>query len=134
MVRDRFAKQLIVQTLGISLAHVTEGEVVLEMPFNDRLIQHHGFLHAGIVTTALDSACGYAAYSMMPDGAEVLTVEFKTNFLRPATGETFRFVGTVIKSGRSISVAEGQAFALAGGAEKLIATMSCTLMAVMPSQ
>ncbi|MBM7068762.1 PaaI family thioesterase [Actibacterium sp. 188UL27-1] len=132
IVRDSFAQQIIMQTLGISLANVEPGKVVLEMPFNDLLVQQHGFIHAGIVTTALDSACGYAAYTQMPDGAEVLTVEFKTNFLRPAQGETFRFEGIVVKAGRSITVADGQALGITAGSEKLIATMSCTLMAVMP--
>jgi uncharacterized protein (TIGR00369 family) len=130
-VRESFARQGAMHTLGASLAELTPGRVVITLPWAQALTQQHGFLHAGMVSTALDSACGYAALSLMPAEASVLTIEFKVNLLAPAQGETFRMVGQVIKAGRSVSVAEGQAYALREGQEKLIATMSCTLMSIL---
>ena len=129
-VRGSFADQKVMATLGVSMAVVSAGRIVLEMPFRADLTQQHGFLHAGVVTTALDSACGYAGFSLMPEGAEVLTVEFKSNFLRPAAGDLFRFEGQVIKPGRSLMVTEGRAYAVSGGASKLISTMSATMMVI----
>ncbi len=129
-VRGSFADQKVMATLGVSMAVVSAGRVVLEMPFRADLTQQHGFLHAGVVTTALDSACGYAGFSLMPEGAEVLTVEFKSNFLRPAAGDLFRFEGQVIKPGRSLMVTEGRAYAVEDGASKLISTMSATMMVI----
>lgn len=129
-VRESFARQGAMGTLGATLAEVAPGRVVITLPWAAHLTQQHGFLHAGTVATALDSACGYAAFSLMPPEAAVLTIEFKINLLAPAQGETFRMVGHVIKAGRTVSVAEGQAYALLGGQEKLIATMGCTLMSI----
>ncbi|MEM7472013.1 MAG: PaaI family thioesterase [Pseudomonadota bacterium] len=129
-VRANFDKQIIMATLGITLKDVTPGGVVLEMPFRDDLIQQHGFIHAGIITTALDSACGYAAFSLMPPEAEVLTVEFKSNFLRPAAGERFRFEGKVLKPGKTLMVTEGSAFAVTAAGEKLISSMQATMMVI----
>jgi uncharacterized protein (TIGR00369 family) len=105
------------------------------MAYNSGYTQQHGFIHAGIVATALDSACGYAAFSLMPADAAVLTVEFKTNLLAPAKGERFRFRGRVIKPGRTITVCEAKAVALGTNAEEtLIATMTGTLMALFDRQ
>lgn len=130
-VRASFARQGAMGTLGATLAELSPGRVVITLPWAQGLTQQHGFLHAGMVSTALDSACGYAALSLMPAEASVLTIEFKVNLLAPAQGDSFRMVGQVIKAGRSVSVAEGQAFAVrAGQADKLIATMSCTLMSI----
>ena len=129
-VRASFAAQKVMATLGVEIADIAPGQVILEMPFRDDLVQQHGFLHAGVVTTALDSACGYAAFSLMPATAEVLTVEFKSNFLRPATGETFYFEGRVVRPGRSLIITEGSAFALKGGERKEISRMSATMMVV----
>jgi uncharacterized protein (TIGR00369 family) len=93
--------------------------------------QQHGFIHAGIITTALDSACGYAAFSLMPADAAVLTVEFKTNFVAPAKGERFVFRANVVRPGRTLTVCDARAFALDQSAgEQLVATMTGTLMAV----
>ena len=130
-VRESFARQAAMDTLGASLAEVAPGRVVITLPWAARLTQQHGFLHAGMVSTALDSACGYAGFSLMAADAGVLTIEFKINLLAPAQGERFRMVGTVIKPGRTVTVCEGHAYALEGGREKLIATMGCTLMAVV---
>ncbi len=100
------------------------------MPFAPEFTQQHGFLHAGTVATVLDSACGYAAFTLMAPDAAVLSIEFKANFLAPAKGESFRFLGKVVKAGRTVTVCEAQAFGCAGREEKLIATMTATLMAV----
>jgi uncharacterized protein (TIGR00369 family) len=130
-VRASFARQAAMETIGASLARVEPGQAHIELPYDARLAQQHGFLHAGMVATALDSACGYAAFSLMPADAAVLTIEFKINLLAPAQGERFRMEGLVLKPGRTIFVTEGRAYAIAGGREKLVATMGATLMAVM---
>lgn len=120
------------RTLGVEIVRLEPGEIEFAMPYNRAYTQQHGFMHAGIIATALDSACGYAAYSLMPAGAAVLTVEFKTNLLAPAQGEAFRFRAHVVKPGKTLSFCEGRAFAIKDGEERLIATMSGTLMAVSP--
>ncbi len=117
-------------SLGITLAEFGAGHVNLEMPFNRKFAQHHGFMHAGILTTAMDSACGFAAFTLMAAKAEVLTIEFKANFLSPAKGERFIFRAEVLKPGRTISVAEAKTYAISDGQEKLVAAMTATLMAV----
>lgn len=129
--RDSFARQAAMRTLGATLVSVEPGQVEITLPWAEPLTQQHGFLHAGMVATALDSACGYAGFTLMPVEAAVLTIEFKINLLAPAQGERFRMVGTVIKPGRTVTVCEGHAYAIDGGKEKLIATMGCTLMAVV---
>ncbi len=130
-VHESFAKQAVMSTLGAALDVVDAGRVVIVMPHKPELTQQHGFLHAGIVATALDSACGYAAFSLMPADAAVLTIEFKVNLLVPARGPWFRFEGLVVKAGRTISVVEGKAWQHeAGGAESLCATMTATVMTV----
>ena len=130
-VRESFARQAAMRTLGATLAVVKPGRVEITLPWAEPLTQQHGFLHAGMVATALDSACGYAGFSLMASDAAVLTIEFKINLLAPAQGQYFRMVGTVIKPGRSVTVCEGHAYAIDGGREKLVATMGCTLMAVV---
>ena len=130
--RDSFARQPAMVTLGASLESVAPGRVVLVMPHRDALTQQHGFLHAGVLSAALDSACGYAAFSLMPADAAVLTIEFKVNLLAPARGPLFRFEGTVIKPGRTISVVEARATQHSpdGADSKLVATMTATIMTV----
>lgn len=129
-VESSFNRQTVMHTLGIEIAELSPGRIVLTMPHDAAYTQQHGFLHAGIVTTALDSACGYAAFSLMPKDAAILTVEFKTNLVAPAKGERFIFRGKVVKPGRTITVCEARAYADDGGSEKLIATMTGTLMAL----
>ena len=129
-VRESFARQGAMQTLGASLGLVEPGAVDIELPWAPALTQQHGFLHAGMVATALDSACGYAGFTLMGPDAAVLTIEFKINLLAPAKGQQFRMEGRVIKPGRTITVCEGRAFAIDNHQEKLVATMGCTLMAV----
>lgn len=131
-VRASFARQKVMSTIGARLTSVTPGIVEIELDHSEDLTQQHGFLHAGIISTGLDSACGYAAYSMMPADAAVLTIEFKLNLLAPGKGDRFLFRGTVTKPGRTIIVADGQAYALdADGGTKLVATMTGTMMTVM---
>jgi len=130
--RDSFARQNAMQTLGATLESVAPGRVTIAMAHRDSLTQQHGFIHAGMLAAALDSACGYAAFSLMPADAAVLTIEFKINLLAPARGPRFRFEGVVVKPGRTISVVDGRAlqFEADGSGEKLIATMSATVMTV----
>jgi len=130
--RDSYARQPAMATLGATLETVEPGRVVIAMAHRAELTQQHGFIHAGMLSAALDSACGYAAFSLMPADAAVLTIEFKINLLAPARGPLFRFEGVVLKAGRTISVVEGRAYQHeAGGAdEKLVATMNATVMTV----
>ena len=129
-VRESFVLQGAMATLGAQITHLAPGEVDISFDWAQGLTQQHGFIHAGMLSAALDSACGYAAYSLMPEGAGVLTIEFKINLLAPAKGQRFRCEGRVLKPGRTIVVAEGRAYAIDDGKEKLAATMHCTLMAV----
>lgn len=130
-VRASFARQRVMQTLGVQIERLDPGEIELGMLYGPAYTQQHGFMHAGIIATALDSACGYAAFSLMPADAEVLTVEFKTNLIAPAKGERFVFRAHVVKPGRTLTFCDAGAFALESGVEeRLIATMTGTLMAV----
>lgn len=129
-VRASFGRQAVMATMGIRLVEVGPGEVVLAMTHRDDLTQQHGFLHAGVVSTALDSACGYAAFSLMPADAAVLTIEFKVNLLSPARGPDFRFEGRVTKAGRTVSVVDARAIERGDRGEKVIATMTATVMTV----
>ena len=130
-VAESFARQQVMTTFGAQLVEVVPGRVTLTMPFSATLTQQHGFLHAGVVTTVLDSACGYAAFSLMPPEAGVLTVEFKMNLLAPAAGDSFVFVGEVLKPGRTLLVCDGRAYAVRGHDQKLIASMSATMMTMI---
>ena len=131
-VGDSFARQAAMTTLGAALDEVAPGRVSVLLAHRAALTQQHGYLHAGMVATALDTACGYAAFSLMPADAAVLTIEFKINLLAPAKGPRFRFEGRVVKAGRSISVVDGRALQFDGpGAEKLIATMTATVMTIV---
>ena len=129
-VRASFARQRVMTTFGGALTAVEPGRVVIEAPFRQDLTQQHGFLHAGVVTTLLDSACGYAALSLMPKGAEVLTTEYKANFVAPARGARFVACGQVVRSGRTLTVCTGDVFAFDDSQEILITTMLATMMAL----
>ena len=129
-VIESFDRQGVMKTIKASIVAVRPGEVELEFPYQLNLTQQHGFIHAGIVSTILDSACGYAAFSLMPENAAVLTIEFKVNLLSPAKGERFRAVGKVKKAGKNITVTEGELFSFSEGGQKLIATMLGTIMSV----
>jgi uncharacterized protein (TIGR00369 family) len=127
-----FDAQPAMRTLGISIARLEAGEVELTMGYSANFTQQNGFVHAGIITAGLDNACGIAAYTLMPAGAAILTVEFKTNLLAPAKGERFVFRAQVLKPGRTLTVCEARAFAFDGTEGNLVATMTGTLMALMP--
>lgn len=129
-VRDSFAQQGAMHTVGASLMGIAAGRVVIEMEWGAHMTQQNGYVHGGILGVPMDSACGYAAMTLMPRDMGVLSIEYKINFLSPAKGERFRFVGDVIKAGRTITIVECQAFALADSREKLVAKMMCTLMSV----
>ncbi|HEY6066382.1 MAG TPA: PaaI family thioesterase, partial [Thermoanaerobaculia bacterium] len=103
-VRASFSRQAVMASLGASLVRVGAGEVVIALPFSSAWTQQNGFVHAGILTTVLDSACGYAAMSLLPAGTDVLSVEFKTNLLAPAVGERFEARAAVKRSGRTLAV------------------------------
>lgn len=125
-----FAQQQAMRTLGISIARLEPGEVDLSMPYSHHFSQQNGFVHAGIIAAGLDNACGIAAFTLMPAGCDILTVEFKTNLLAPAKGERFAFRAQVIRPGRTLTVCEARAFSETDGAEILVATMTGTLMAL----
>jgi uncharacterized protein (TIGR00369 family) len=127
---DTFERQRAMQTLRISIARMEPGEVDLAMPYSPDFTQQNGFVHAGVITAGLDNACGIAAFTLMPGGSDILTVEFKTNLLAPAKGERFMFRGVVVKPGRTLTVCEGKAYAVQDGVETLVATMTGTLMAL----
>jgi len=129
-VRDSFAKQTIMGTIGASVAAVKPGEVEIVLPFSDKVLQQHGFVHAGVVATIADSACGYAALSVMPREAAVLTTEFKINLLAPAKGERLRAVGRVVRAGKKLIVTLGEVFAEEGGQSKQIALITASLMVI----
>ena len=129
-VRTSFELQKVMATLGIELSSVLPGEVELRMEYDDALTQQHGFIHAGITTTAMDRASAYAAFSLMPQNAAVLTVEFKTTLLAPAKGSEFHFCGQVLKPGKTLTYTEGYAWALDGADRVLVASMTATIMAL----
>jgi uncharacterized protein (TIGR00369 family) len=127
---DTFERQRAMRTLGISMAQMEPGEVDLAMDYAAEFTQQNGFVHAGVITAGLDNACGIAAFTLMPAGSDILTVEFKTNLLAPARGERFVFRAIVVKPGRTLTICEGRAYAIQDGNETLIATMTGTLMAL----
>jgi len=129
-VRASFALQTAMRTLGVEIVKLEPGEVELSMPYSADFTQQNGYIHAGIITTALDSACGYAAFSLMPSNAAVLTVEFKTTLIAPAKGDRFVFHAHVVKPGRTLTFCEGLAFGVTNNEQRLIATMSGTLFAL----
>ena len=133
-VTQSFNEQAVMQTLNARLTRVEPGEVRIAFPHQAALTQQDGYIHAGISSTVMDSACGYAAFTLMPAEARVLTIEFKINLLAPAAGESFHAVGRVRKPGRSVFVSEGELYAHADGEDKLVATMAGTLMAVYPRE
>lgn len=128
-VRASFARQAIMATIGARLTRVQPGVVDIELPFRDDLTQQHGFLHAGILATIADSSCGYAAFSLMPADAAVLSIEFKINMMSPAAGELFRATGRVLRAGRTIMTCSAEVTAV-GREEKILSTMLGTMMVV----
>ena len=131
-ITQSFGEQAVMQHINASLIDIDAGQVEIGFPYQLQLTQQDGFIHAGISSTIMDSACGYAAFTLMPVEARVLTIEFKINLLAPAAGDSFRAVGKVRKPGRSVFVAEAELYATSNGTDKLVATMVGTLMAMYP--
>jgi uncharacterized protein (TIGR00369 family) len=128
-VRQSFARQGYMAAIGAELVHVAAGEVDIALPFSERLTQQDGYLHAGVVAGAADSACGYAALTTMDIRAEVLTVEFKINLLAPAAGERLVARGRVLRAGRTLTICRGDAVTISGGRETHVATLTATMIA-----
>jgi uncharacterized protein (TIGR00369 family) len=131
---ETFGRQQAMRALGITIARLEPGEVDLAMAYSSEFTQQNGFVHAGIVTAGLDTASGIAAFTLMPAGSDILTVEFKANLLAPAMGTRFAFRAAVIKPGRTLTICEARAYAERDGAEHLVATMTGTLMALQRRQ
>ena len=129
-IEESFARQAFMRHIGAELLRVEPGVVEIGITRRDVLLQQHGFLHAGVLSAILDSACGYAALSVMDAESGVLSVEFKTNLLAPAAGDRFIASGTVLKAGRTLTICRGEAFAVDGEARRLIAAMQATMMSV----
>ena len=129
-IEASFAKQGLMQTLGASLGQVGPGEVTIRMPFSPAISQQHGFAHAGSIATIVDSACGYAALTLMAEDKAVLTSEFKINLLAPALGTHFEAKGRVLRAGRRIHVVQGEAWAIQGESRKQVAVMLATMMVI----
>jgi len=128
-IKQSFAKQTLMKLIGAELSRVKAGHIEITLPYRLDLAQQHGYLHAGIVTAIADSACGYAAYSLMPPESEVLSVEFKMNLLRPAKGKTFLAVAEVVKAGKTLTVVRADVFGVnQEGQRELIATMLGTMI------
>jgi uncharacterized protein (TIGR00369 family) len=138
-IRDSIGRQTLLSTLGVTVAGLWPGRVELDLPYRADLCQQNGFVHAGAITAVADSACGYAAASLMPADRDVLTVEFKVNLLSPARGDRFRATGEVVRAGRTLTVCAAEVVAwaddVAGNpAASLVkvALMQATMMAVTP--
>lgn len=130
-IRKSFDRQAAMATIGAELTRVEQGSVEIELPFDEKLTQQHGFLHAGIISAALDAAGTYAAYSVIDPDASILTIEFKVNLMSPGRGERFLFRGEVTKPGTTIIVSDGRGYAISqDGPAKLIASMTGTMMVI----
>ena len=130
-IEDSFAAQGLMATLGARILHVEDGEVHIELPFSKAVTQQLGYVHAGAITSVLDSACGYAALTRAPADHEVVTAEFKINLMRPAIGERFIASGKVVNAGRMLTVCTGEVRSVAAdGAQKVVALMQATVVNV----
>ena len=129
-IADSFQSQGLMATLGAQLVSVADGEVQIALPFSANLSQQHGYLHAGAVTSIVDSACGYAALTKAPAGYEVVSAEFKINLMRPAIGERFLAIGRVLNSGKLLTVCTGEVQAFSGADCKVVAVMQATMVYV----
>ncbi len=129
-IRKSFGQQPAMRTIGAELTRIEQAIVEIELPFDPKLTQQHGLMHGGIISTALDTACTYAAYSVITPDAALLTIEFKVNLMSPGRGERFLFRGEITKPGSTIIVADGRAYAVSDGPAKLIASMTATMMVI----
>jgi uncharacterized protein (TIGR00369 family) len=128
--RRSFARSTMLATLGMTIERIEAGAVDLAMPVAGHILQQHGFVHAGAVSTLADSACGFAALTLMPAGAGVLTVEFKMNLMAPAAGERILARGRVVKAGRTLVVTQADIVAETAGRERAVALMTATMMTI----
>ena len=132
-VRHSLNRQTFMSLIGAEAVEISRGRVVLELPYRADLCQQNGFVHAGVITSIADSACGYAALTTMPEGSDVLSVEFKTNLLAPARGDRFRATGTVAKAGRTLAVCQAEVVAAtAGTPDVAVALMQATMITRLP--
>lgn len=135
LVRQSITMQPVMKMMGATMETVAPGTVTIRVPFDERLTQQNGYLHAGVVTTVLDSACGYAAFTLAPAGSDILSVEFKVNLLSPAKGDAFLATGRVFKAGKTLTICEGELTALDSlGEEKVVAIMTATMMVMRPKE
>lgn len=125
-IKSNFARQGFMRTLGAELVAVEKGKVIITCPFTEQLRQQNGFFHAGVLTSIGDSACGYAAYTLMPDHSDVLTVEFKINLFKPANTERVYALGSVVHFGKTLVIAE--ALIKDHKEEVVLAKMTATLI------
>ena len=133
-VRGSFDRQKVMRLIGAEIGALLPGHCEIRLPFRDDLTQQNGYFHAGITATIVDSAGGYAGYTLMPAGADVLTVEFKLNLLAPAEGEYLVAEGQVLKSGRNLIITRGEVYAIRKGKAIHCATMQQTLMTMLPKK
>ena len=133
-VRGSFARQQVMRLIGAELGELRPGHCEIRLPFRDDLTQQNGYFHAGITATIVDSAGGYSGYTLMPQGSDVLTVEFKLNLLAPADGEFLVAEGQVLKSGRNLVITRGEVYAIKNGRATHCATMQQTLMTMLPKK
>lgn len=133
-VNERFINSQVMKMLGASLKHISPGKAEIELPNKEELCQSHGFIHGGIIGTLLDTACGYAAFSLSAANSDVLTIEYKTNFLAPATGDMLLGRSRVLRYGKNVIVCEAEGLMMKNGREKLVAKMTATLMVVSISE
>jgi uncharacterized protein (TIGR00369 family) len=127
-VRDSFARQGLMKHLGAELVSLQPGGAEIHVPFRSELTQQHDYFHAGVTGAIADSACGYAAYTLMPRDSSVLTVEYKMNLLAPAEGDELIARARVVRSGKTLKVCTADVFVRKGGAENHCATMLSTIM------
>ena len=132
IVRESFSRQGFMKTLGAEISVLHHGQVEIRVGYRPTLTQQNGFIHAGVLTSILDSACGYAAMSVGPEKHDVLSVEFKVNLLAPAKGERFVARAAVKRAGKNLTVCTADAFAIQNGQEKVVATMLATMMNISP--
>ena len=129
-VRDSFERQGLMHHLGARLSEIAPGRVHIVLPSRPEVTQQHGYFHAGATSAIADSAGGYAAYTVFPEDSSVLTVEYKINLLAPAEGDHLEAVGTVLRSGRTLTVCRLEVFAVQGAERSLVASGQQTLICV----
>lgn len=133
-IQKSFNRQSVMRLIGAYLSKVEPGEIDIKLPHRKDLTQQNGFLHAGITALIADSACGYASFSLMPEGTDVLTAEFKINLLSPAIGDYFVAEGRILRPGKTLTVARADVFAVTGPETKPIATMLATVMCIAKNE